>query len=51
MTKDVTNNKWQNYDARQKAKGYKKVTVWTPDEVALKKYAGKQRKAHDRKSK
>ena len=43
-------NKFQSYDARQKARGFHKVTVWVPEPEKLKAYAGRQRKAHLSKS-
>ncbi len=46
-------NKFQAYEKRQLDKGLTKCTVWVPegDEVSLKTYADRKRKAHARKLK
>lgn len=49
-TENEEYNKFKEYEKRQKAKGFSKVTVWVPDVPQLKRYAEGKRNAHLKKN-
>ena len=47
----MAESKYARYERKQKERGFVKVHIWCPkgDQVAVKKYAEKKRKAHLKK--